>query len=260
MNVSLLAGAMDRTAAPVLACPPGRAAILCDFDGTLAELARTPAQARPHPEAAAVLSRLIATTGGAVAIITGRPIATIDALLDLPSLSVAGLHGLERRDSTGRRWRARAPLQALAVARGLLERLVEAHPPLLLEDKDLSLALHYRTAPDLAGLADRITQQIVSRTGGELRRLPGSMVFELVPQGASKGAAVGAVLTDTPFRERVPVYLGDDHGDEEAFRVVNALGGLSVRIGPMVKDSAARAGLESVDAAVAWLRSLAREP
>jgi trehalose 6-phosphate phosphatase len=82
------------------------------------------------------------------------------------------------------------------------------------------------------------------------------MVFELAPRGASKGAAVGAVLTDPPFQGRLPVYLGDDPGDEEAFRIVNALGGLSVRIGAPVADSAAQVGLAGVPAAVAWLRAL----
>lgn len=255
MKVPVLATAR-RAAAPMLPWPLDRVAILSDFDGTLAELAPTPAQARPYPGARAVLLRLRAATGGAVAIVTGRPIATIDGLLGLPSLCVAGLHGLERRDSTGQVQRTSPPTEALALARRSLQRLVETRPGLLLEDKGLTLALHYRAVPHLVDIAEQATAQVLEHTRGELRRLRGAMVFELAPRGASKGAAVGAVLTDPPFQGRLPVYLGDDPGDEEAFRIVNALGGLSVRIGAPVADSAAQVGLAGVPAAVAWLRAL----
>lgn len=258
MKVASLTATPRRGAAPTLSCPLDRVAILSDFDGTLAELAPTPTAARPHPQARAVLSRLAAATDGAVAIVTGRPIATIDGLLDLPSLCVAGLHGLERRDSAGRLWRASPPTQALALARSGLQRLVEAHPRLLLEDKGLTLAVHYRGAPHLAEVVQEVTARILAHTAGELQRLRGTMVFEFAPLGASKGAAVGALLTDPPFQGRLPVYLGDDAGDEEAFRTVNALGGLSVRIGAPVADSAAQVGLDSVPAAIAWLQALVR--
>lgn len=259
MKVTPLAAASYRAPAPMLPCPLDRVAILCDFDGTLAELAPTPGEARPHPEASAVLSRLEVATGGAVAIVTGRPIATIDGLMGLPSLCVVGLHGLERRDRAGKVWRASPVPQALARARRSLQRLVAAHSRLLLEDKGLTLAVHYRAAPDLADVVQEATARIVVRTRGALRQLCGTMVFELAPQAASKGAAAESLLTVPPFQGRLPVYLGDDRGDEEAFRVVNALGGLSVRIGAPVPDSAAQVGLESVAAAVAWLQALLRE-
>lgn len=242
---------------PLLPCAPARAAFLIDFDGTLAEIAAAPLLARPHPDAASVLSRLLATTEGAVALVTGRPIATIDALLDVPGLSIAGIHGLERRDASGRTWRNASSAPEVAMARRSLQRFVEACPRLLLEDKGLSLALHYRAAPALAQVADDVTARIVAHAGGELLRIKGSMVFEIAPPTASKSAAVRAVLTDPQFHGRAPVYLGDDEVDEDAFRLVNELGGLSVQVGRPRPSSSAQARLESVDAAVGWLARLA---
>lgn len=252
--------AFDTTAAelppPRLPCGPATAAFLLDFDGTLAAIVDGPAQARPHPHATATLVRLAALTDGAVAVVTGRPIAAIDDLLGLPTLCVAGVHGLERRDSDGRLWRQRANSRALAAARAGLQRLVGAEPRLLLEDKGLTLALHFRRAPDLAALAAEVTERIVARAGGELCRLTGSMVFEIAPAATSKGAAVEAVLADRPFVGRCPIYLGDDLGDEPAFERVNARGGLSVRIGAPAPGSVAHARLPSVDAAIAWLSGI----
>lgn len=243
---------------PSLPCKPSLAAFLIDFDGTLAEIVSSPMLARPHPAAAATLSRLSALTGGAVSLITGRPIATIDALLDLPDLYVAGIHGLEHRDGSGRMWRNTSSTQALGMARRGLQRVVEAYPRLLFEDKGLSVALHYRMAPALAQVADDVTARIIARAGDELRRLKGSMVFEIAPRAASKGAAVSTILSDRPFRGRPPIYLGDDEADEEAFQRVNELGGLSIQVGCRLAESSARARLESVDAAVSWLDGLAR--
>jgi len=242
---------------PSLPCEPARAAFLIDFDGTLAEIVRSPSLAQPHPAAAPVLSRLSALTGGAVSVVTGRPIASIDALLNLPGLCIAGIHGLERRDGSGRIWRDASSAQALAMARRGLQRLVEAYPRLLLEDKGLSLALHYRTVPALAQVVDDVTARIVAHAADELRRLKGSMVFEIAPRTASKGAAVSAVLGDPPFHERLPVYLGDDEADEEAFQRVNELGGLSIQVGRGLSHSSARARLDTVDAAIRWLDDLA---
>lgn len=249
--------ARAQTLLPLLPCGPARAAFLIDFDGTLAEIVQSPALARPHPRAALTLSRLSALTGGAVALVTGRPIATIDALLDLPGLCVAGIHGLERRDGLGRTWRDACPAQALDTARRGLQRLVEAHPRLLLEDKGLSLALHYRAVPALAPVVDDVTARIIAHAGDDLRRLEGSMVFEIAPRAASKAAAVGAVLADPPFHGRLPVYLGDDEADEEAFQRINELGGLSIQVGRRLIGSSAGARLDTVDAAIGWLDELA---
>ncbi len=103
---------------------------------------------------------------------------------------------------------------------------------------------------------DNLTVRCYSHTGNELKRLQGSMVFELAPVAASKDCAVSGVLGEPPFLGRIPVYLGDDECDEEAFRRVNALGGLSVRVGAPPRPSVARAGLPSVDATIEWLRRL----
>jgi trehalose 6-phosphate phosphatase len=111
----------------------------------------------------------------------------------------------------------------------MLKPLADANPELILERKSSSVALHYRQRPDLAEACAASVEEVVA-TNPNLVILPGKMVFELKPQGVDKGVAVRAFLEEAPFKGRTPIFAGDDVTDEHAFAVVNALGGITIKI------------------------------
>jgi trehalose 6-phosphate phosphatase len=222
-----------------------------DVDGTIAELAPSPAEARVDAGIRDVLERLRAASGGAIALVSGRPIADVDAMLGESDHVVAGLHGLERRDVEGRLWRKQIDTESLQRARERITAIVAGHPGLLLEDKVMTIALHYRAAPSLASFAHRAMREARQVAGGGFALQRGKYVVELKPEGEDKGTAVAAFMREQPFRGRVPVYLGDDATDEHAFDVVRAMGGHTIKVGRGA--SHARWRLFDVAAVRAWL-------
>lgn len=206
-------------------------AFFLDVDGTLADIA-------PHPEAVAIadhardtLSRLADGCAGAVALVSGRSIADIDRLFAPLHLPVAGLHGIERRDAAGRISRAEIDPRRLDAVRARLGAFADAHPGALVEDKGLALALHYRQAPEAGDAAQALAAELASESGAALVVQRGKMVVELRPAGANKGTAVAAFMTEPPFAGRTPVFVGDDVTDEAGFATINAMGGVSIRVG-----------------------------
>jgi trehalose 6-phosphate phosphatase len=206
-------------------------ALLLDFDGTLVEFAATPAAVRVDAELLALLERLSARLEGALAIVSGRSIDALDALLAPLRLPIAGLHGLERRCAAGRR-HAPSPCGAwIQTARAALREHVAAHPGLLLEEKSHALALHWRGAPQHAPAA----RHRVARLRAALQPAPilieGHAVAELRDPGPCKDNALDAFLAEQPFRGRRPVYIGDDIADLPALRRAAERGGLAIHVG-----------------------------
>lgn len=228
----------------------GRAYFL-DIDGTLLELAATPYRVRPARGLRRLIETLYRSTDGAIALITGRPLGDIDRLFDFPRLPAAGQHGLERRRADGRVTRHARTSRALTSARDALSTVVAKHPGLLFEDKGLSLALHYRRAPRLAGFAHRLVRSLGAELGGQYEVQRGKRVVELVPAGRDKGVAIAAFMRERPFRGRTPVFIGDDVTDEYGFAMVNGLGGVTIKVGPGPTAAAWR--LPDVRAVLGWL-------
>lgn len=216
---------------------PGRALFL-DVDGTLLEIESHPDDVRAGPRLKALLERLALGLAGALALVSGRSIASLDQIFAPLVLPAAGQHGLERRDADGRVHYPAGFVLRMSEARGALTAFVEAHAGLLLEDKGAALALHYRNAPDMAERA-RAAMEAARRTlGDDFHVQQGKMVLELKPTGQDKGTAIAAFMEEAPFAGRTPMFIGDDVTDEDGFRVVNALGGLSVRVGPGQESAA----------------------
>ena len=219
--------------------PPGpppvldldRCALFLDYDGTLVDLAPTPAEAVADAGLRELLATLQVRLTGALGIVTGRPVADIDGFLAPLRLTVAGLHGLVRRRHDGAIAEAPLPEGLLPPVREALARFVASHPGTMLEDKRLSLALHYRQAPEAAAAAGELAQALAAASDGLLRLQRGKMVEELLPAGFDKGGAVKALLEEPDFRGRLPIFVGDDVTDEAGFRSVNGLGGVSIRVG-----------------------------
>ncbi|AKJ32208.1 trehalose phosphatase [Caldimonas brevitalea] len=203
-------------------------ALFLDFDGTLADLA-------PRPDAVHVPTSLIDTLlllqqvlQGALAIVSGRPIAQLDALLAPLRAPAAGVHGVERRSADGYVWHLAAPSldRVEATARALQAEV----PALLIERKPGAVALHYRQAPELAQHCFDAMSAAVRESSG-LTLLHGKMVLEVKPAIATKGHAIQAYLREPPFLGRRPLFAGDDVTDEAGFQAVQAEGGETIKVG-----------------------------
>ncbi len=217
---------------PDLPAPAAHWAYFIDLDGTLLEIAPRPEDVQVDEALRSTVSSLTTMSGGAVAIITGRSVAEVDQLFPSLHLPVAGQHGLERRAPCGALTRHALPMTALAGAASRLRDVVARHPTLRLEDKGLSLALHYRQAPTLAGYAHRVMYQEREQLGDAFCVQRGKRVVELKPAGRDKGTAIRAFMAEPPFHGRRPVFIGDDLTDEYGFAAINDLGGISIKVGP----------------------------
>lgn len=239
-----------------LSSPPtrmDRPALFLDLDGVLAPLASTPDAVVPDARRTAVLKRLDAGLQGRMAIISGRTIAEIDRIAEASARAASGIHGLERRRRDGSLERAQ-PSPAVRNAASAFNAFAETRPGVLVEDKGLSVGLHYRGAPEAGEAAETLARRVAAETG--LAMQPGSLIFELKTPGADKGSAVAAFMKEAPFAGSTPVMLGDDLTDEYGFRAAEALGGFGVLVGPM-RDTAARYRLNDVEAVLDWLEAVA---
>ena len=217
----------DSAALLQLLSAPG-AAVFLDFDGTLVDLAPTPDGVRVAPGVIEALALLAERHGGALALISGRPVAQIDAMLAPLVLPVAGVHGVERRGADGQLHVAATPDVAPVLARA--RALAAMYPGLLVERKRGAVALHYRLAPELEPLCLQEMTAAVQACPGVLL-LHGKMVLEAKPAATDKGGAIAAFLQESPFAGRRPVFAGDDTTDEAGFAFVQQAGGQGVKVG-----------------------------
>jgi trehalose 6-phosphate phosphatase len=247
---------------PVAALPPplgvrvDAIALFLDVDGTLLEIEREPGAVHVPARLCEILADLEEALDGALALVSGRSLQRLDQLFSPLRLSAAGLHGLERRNLRAEVVRAELPPALLEATRTCLRAFADQHEGVLLEDKGLTLALHYRKAPEQQAAAARAVGEAVAASHGALGLLEGKMVYELKPPGYDKGQAIAALMREAPFAGRLAVFAGDDVTDEAGFAIVNQLSGLSIRIGVDDRPSAARHGLRDVNAMQAWLIDL----
>jgi len=231
---------------PCVAC-----AFFLDVDGTLIDIADTPDAVQVDTALLDLIARLHLASGGAVALVSGRSISGLEQHLGMLRLPLAGQHGLERRDTAGRLWIHAAPPAAKCAIKEALAPVLARHPGLLLEDKGLTLALHYRLAPHLAAYVQRLMARLADAAGAGLEVQHGKRVAEIKPSGIDKGTAVAEYLAEAPFRGRRPVFIGDDLNDEHGFAEVNKLDGISIKVGKGA--SCARFRLRDVAAVRSWL-------
>jgi trehalose 6-phosphate phosphatase len=226
-------------------------ALFLDLDGTLAPIVSRPEDVVSNAARSELLRELARRLNGRLAVISGRTIAEVDRILDGAVISVAGVHGLERRWPDGRVERPE-PDAGLVEAREALEALTKRHAKLLIEDKGLAIGIHYRAEPAAAEAVQSFAQAIAARTGLAVQN--GDMVVELRGLGARKGDAVNAFMHVVPFVGATPLFVGDDLTDEDGFSAVRALGGEGVLVGP-VRSTAASRRLDDVDAVFSWLQA-----
>lgn len=215
----------------------GQLWLFLDYDGTLVPIAPTPEQAQPDPDLLELLASLARLPKARIAIVSGRPLATLQAFLPVPGLILAGLYGGEVLFPGQMAPTLRAPRDARLVAdetRVAWQAVVAGRSGFLVEDKGLSVALHARFA--VAGEAEAVLAQARSVAENLLpaagyRLLGGDRFLEVAPAVAHKGWAVRWLLNTRPLADALPVYLGDDDKDELAFAEILAWGGLAIAVG-----------------------------
>jgi trehalose 6-phosphate phosphatase len=206
-------------------------ALFLDFDGTLVEIAERPEAVVVEPGLTDTLAALRDALQGALAIVSGRAIATLDGFLAPFRFDAAGLHGVEHR-IRGELFPCRP--EAHPVLREAIEALparLPRHPGILIEDKGCSVGVHWRLAPELDTEVIEVVEELASTLGPEYRLQAGKAVAEILPAQAAKGPAIARFLAQEPFRGRRAIFAGDDLTDEKGFVTVNELGGLTIRVG-----------------------------
>jgi trehalose 6-phosphate phosphatase len=210
-------------------------ALLLDVDGTLIDIAPSPNEVHVAEDLRDSLARLTRATGGALALVSGRPIADLDALFAPLKLPAIGGHGAELRLRGGEVLLMAKPLPEL-----MRQWLASASTPgsgVLVEDKGYSLALHYRAAPqDAARLRTFVEQGCVAFPGELVEILSGKAVLEVKRPNVSKGDGVRELMSHPPFAGRMPVFIGDDVTDESVFAVLAELGGKGFSVGRHFAD------------------------
>ena len=232
-------------------------ALFLDFDGCIVDIAPTPEAVAVPDCLPSLLIALRGALGGAVAIVSGRPVEQIDCFLGAAVPAVAGLHGLERRGADGRIVRPPSQRDDLRAVRARLTAFAAERPGVLFEDKTYTVALHYRLSPSLRDDCRDVVDAALEHAPQGWQVVEGKSVFEIRPRGPTKGTAIEAFMGEAPFLGRTPVFCGDDVTDEDGFRVVNARGGVSIRVG---KGGAtqATAQVDTVGELLDWLTRVAR--
>lgn len=232
-----------------------RWALFLDVDGTLLEIAETPQGVHVPASLKQMLDEVRRRLDGALALVSGRSLASLDQLFSPLRFTASGVHGCERRSSHGNVMRPEIDAAALARVRHELGEFVRCHEGLLLEDKHYALAVHFRRAPEMQDEVYRVMNDVLLHLRPTFALQAGKSVLELRPGTWTKGTSITAFMQEAPFKGRTPVFVGDDVTDEDAFVVVNEMQGVSIRVGKPVA-SAARHRLGGVSEVLRWLQTV----
>jgi trehalose 6-phosphate phosphatase len=212
-------------------------AVLLDVDGTILDLAPTPLEVVVPPELVVALERLSKRTGGALAFVSGRPLAELDLFFQPLKLPTIAGHGAELRLNDGTVARANVFLDPALKAD--LASLADDKPGVIVEDKNYSVALHYRQAPHLGHeLRDEVSAVCARYPSTAIEILPGKSVLEVKQPSFNKGTAVRELMQHEPFKGRRPIFIGDDVTDEAAFAVMPEFDGVAFSVGREVQGIA----------------------
>jgi trehalose 6-phosphate phosphatase len=225
-----VAGTVDELSAAGLS--PRQIALFLDVDGTLLNLA-------PRPEAVEVPAGLIDLLAaasrrldGALALLSGRPIAQLDQLFAPLRLPASGVHGAEIRQSTGVPSRRLTQNLQPPETWGDLLRLLDSFPGTFAENKGVGFTVHHRFSGAAEEALVTALRQFVDQlgdTGLELKK--GYRVYEVQPIGVDKGKALELFMAHPPFAGRRPVFIADDPMDRPGFAAALVHGGLAFSVG-----------------------------
>lgn len=230
--------------------------LLTDYDGTLTPIVERPELANLPDGVRDLLQALSRQRCITVGIVSGRALADLKGKVAVNGIVYAGNHGLEIE---GLGLNFTHPLAAettpvIRVIRQVLKRALGTIRGVLVEDKGLTLSVHFRQVEARKASEVKSTfEHIVSNAQalGRIRITQGKKVYEVRPAVAwDKGKAVKLLMKRCGKGGRksglLPIYLGDDLTDEDAFRAIKDYGiGISVSVGDAIQDTAARYFLKS---------------
>jgi len=243
--------------------------LMLDFDGTLSPLVSTPDKAKIDPGIKEELKKIIRLFP--IVIISGRELGDLEKKIGLKNISLAGNHGFE--------WRLKNEKGSIKIPRGTRSLLLQikkelviltsAYPGVLLEDKGLGLAVHYRRLrPGRVASFKKGISKIVSSPdcGAGLSEVRGKKVIELVPRIKWDKGNFARLAMEKFKKSRklklLPVYIGDDTTDESAFMALRN-SGETIKVGKGEKSRAEFyvKNLKQVELFLKWLRAEAeRDP
>lgn len=235
--------------------------LFLDYDGTLADFAPTPDDIFPDAEIINLISRLKENPHVNIAVVSGRRLDHLRALLPIPGLLLAGTYGVEILLPNGKihhRLEYEDIRPYLDDLKPLWQDLITNSQGFYLEDKGWSLALHARFADDqeadqvLARAKELATDQIDLNL---FRILGGHKFLETSPQKANKGNTIQYLLEQFSAGECLPIYIGDDDKDEEAFQVIKQNGGVAIYVSQEPRESYADLRIPAPPAVIKWLKS-----
>jgi trehalose 6-phosphate phosphatase len=235
-----------------------RLALFLDFDGTLAPIVDDPAEACLDERTREVLEALSHRDGILVAIVSGRSVSDLLVRVGLERAIYAGNHGLDIR-GPGLRFTeplAAASRELLAKLSEILARNLDGMTGVRVEYKGLSASVHYRLAsPAAVREVERVVCEGVAPNTSPFRQETGKRVLDILPRTDwNKGSAVRWIASQSPGGPRLPLYLGDDGADEDAFRHLQD--GITIHVGDPPGETCAQyyvADPAQVAIFLAWL-------
>ena len=232
------------------------AALFLDIDGTILEFADRPDDVVVPSGLIELLVAIEEKLGGALALISGRPAASIDQLFAPRRFALAGSHGAELRFTPSAEIDSCSPATLPAEVLHAVDAIRAGLPTLFIETKPCGIALHH---PDSSALR----AQMLSALGRVIRSaapawtlLCGRRVVEVKLDGVTKGTGIAQLRERSPFRDRIPIFIGDDITDIDAFDYVRDAGGVTIAVGERITEHAQFA-LDGPGDTHAWLAALA---
>lgn len=234
-----------------------RLAVFLDYDGTLAPIVS-------HPEDASLSDSMRQTLGSLaarvpVAILSGRDLDDVRGRVFVDGVVYAGNHGFDIAGAGGlRRELGAAHLTVLDAAEAELREALDDIPGAQLERKHFSVAAHYRNVNENDAFKVALAVEAVAARHRELRRMDGKKVYELLPDiDWNKGKAVLWLLETLSLKGRnaLPIYIGDDRTDEDAFRALEKRG-VTILVSEHPQATAANYCLNNPEEVERFLRAL----
>lgn len=211
-------------------------ALLFDLDGTLVDIAATPDQVIVPESLRPTLVRLSQRVGGALALITGRTIESLDRTMAPLKLPAIGCHGAQFRLDPHGAIASRAAELPDSV-RVLFTDIPVREPGVEMEDKGYTIVFHYRAAPERGLSLLHLVRERMKRVPDDIEMMRGKATIEIKPRAFTKGKAVRTLMTLKPFLDRRPIYAGDDTTDEDVFVVLPRMRGVGISVSRRLKGA-----------------------
>jgi len=237
-----------------------RVDLYLDYDGTLAVFAPTPDDVLPDDNVIGLISKLADTSSVRVSIVSGRRLAHIRKLIPVKGILLAGTYGVEMQTPDGNEVHQIAYDSIRPTLDSLKPRwqgLIDGRNGFYLEDKGWALAVHARNAEEETGLQvlDSAEKMLTPNVLGEhLQKIHSYRFLEVGPNNADKGHALRYLFDNFHWEDSIPIYIGDDDKDEDAFQAINEHNGFSILVSKEERETHAAYILQSPTEVHQWLK------